>query len=168
MFEIGEHIVYGNIGICEIVDIKKLDIQEKKTSELYYIMRPFQEPSSQVFTPIDNKKIVMRKIMSEAEAETLIQNMPHMEVMDITNDKLREQVYKEALHSCDSKEWARILIILYLRKQERLSQGKKVTATDERYIKTVEARLFTELELALHLSKDKIASIIQQKMTHIS
>lgn len=72
MFEIGEHIVYGNIGICEIVDIKKLDIQEKKTSELYYIMRPFQEPSSQVFTPIDNKKIVMRKIMSGAEAEMLI------------------------------------------------------------------------------------------------
>lgn len=48
-----------------------------------------------------------------------------MEVVNITSDKLREQVYKEALHSCDSKEWARILKILYLRKQERLSQGRK-------------------------------------------
>ena len=50
---------------------------------------------------------------------------------------LMNECYKEAMKSCDCKEWVRIINTVLKRKEERLAQGRKMSACDERYLKRV-------------------------------
>ena len=44
---------------------------------------------------------------------------------------------------------------IYDRKQFRISEGKKMTATDERYMHMVEDALYLELGTALNMNKEQ-------------
>ena len=79
----------------------------------------------------------MRNIIKE-EAEKLIREIPQIEGLWIGNEKQREEKYRECMKSCKCAEWVRIIKTLYERKVSRLKQGKKITATDERYLRMAE------------------------------
>lgn len=49
---------------------------------------------------------------------------------------------------------------IYLHKQTRLEQGKKVTAVDDKYFKMAEDRLYGELAIALGMNKDNVKEYI--------
>lgn len=102
-------------------------------------MRPVHEKHGKVFTPVDNEKIVMRRVISKEEAEKLIREIPQIEGLWIGNEKQREEKYRECMKSCKCAEWVRIIKTLYERKVSRLKQGKKITATDERYLRMAKA-----------------------------
>ena len=78
--------------------------------------------------------------------------------------KEREAKYKEALHTCDSRAWVSIIKTLYLRGQERAAQGKKITALDERYMRTAEHGLYSELALTLGVSKEQLARELRVRL----
>ena len=54
---------------------------------------------------------------------------------------------------------------LYIRKQERTAQGKKITALDERYMRTAENELYSELSLTLGIPKDEMEQYIRERLT---
>ena len=51
---------------------------------------------------------------------------------------------------------------MYQRKQKRNAQGKKNTATDERYFKLAEEYLYAELAFALGKNKNEMCKFIQE------
>ena len=65
------------------------------------------------------------------------------------NEKMREQNYKEAVKANDLEALVAIIKMIYQRKQKRLAQGKKCTATDARYFQIVENLLYMELGAAI-------------------
>ena len=69
MYEVGDLIVYGRTGICEVTEITTLKMDGVPKDKLYYILRPVREKRGKVFTPVDNEKIVMRRVISKEEAE---------------------------------------------------------------------------------------------------
>lgn len=162
MFEKGECIIYGSKGICEVKDITKLDLDGVSKDRLYYILAPMNQKDSKIFVPVDSNKTVMRKLISRAEAEQLIESMPEIEEIWVENDKLREEKYRECMRTCECKEWVRIIRTLYARMQKRIAQGKKVTATDERYFKMAEENLYSELSIALEIPKEEMEKYIAE------
>ena len=82
--------------------------------------------------------------------------MPDIELLWVPDDKQREAKYKEALKSCDYRAWASIVKTLYQRSRERTRQGKKVTALDERYMRSAENELYSELSLTLGVPKESM------------
>lgn len=83
-----------------------------------------------------------------------------MDMLWVENEKKREDVFKQALRSCDIREWVRIIKTLYARKQERLARGKKVTASDERFLHAAEENLYGELAVSLGKKKEEIEEYI--------
>ena len=69
MYEVGDLIVYGRTGICEVTEITTLKMDGVPKDKLYYILRPVREKRGKVFTPVDNEKIVMRRVISKEEAD---------------------------------------------------------------------------------------------------
>lgn len=63
------------------------------------------------------------------------------------------------MNTCDYRAWVSIVKTLYIRKQERTAQGKKITALDERYMRTAENELYSELSLTLGIPKERWSSI---------
>ena len=71
MYEVGDMIVYGRTGICEVTEITTLKMDGVPKDKLYYILRPVREKRGKVFTPVDNEKIVMRRVISKEDRRTL-------------------------------------------------------------------------------------------------
>lgn len=159
MFAKGEMVVYGRNGICRIMDITTMKMEGVPDDRLYYIVVPVKE-GGRIYTPVDNQKIVMRKVLSREEALALIDEIPRIEALWTVNDKLREAAYKDCIKSCDCREWVKIIKTMYLRNQERALQGKRITATDEKYLRLAEESLFAELSLSLAIPKGEIEDFI--------
>ena len=164
MFEVGEYIVYGIKGVFRIEDITHIDLSGVDKERLYYVLAPIGEGSGRIYAPTDNRKVTMRRVISKEEANQLIEELPQIELLWVPDDRQREAKYKEALGTCDYRAWVSIVKTLYLRKQERVAQGKKITALDERYMRTAENELYSELSLTLGIPKSEMEAYIKERL----
>ena len=164
MFEVGEYIVYGCKGVCLIEEITHIDSPGSNKDRLYYVLAPYGDGKGKIYAPTDNEKVTMRKVITKTEAEQLIKEMPSIEELWVTDEKMRELKYKEALKTCDYRAWISIIKTLYCRKQQRIAQGKKITSLDERYLKAAENELYSELSLTLGIPKNEMERYINERL----
>lgn len=164
MFQPGEFIYYGNSGICKVEEITRLNVAGADKDRQYYRLSPMEGQGGVIYTPVDNQKVQMRRVLNKEEANQLITSIPEIQELWISEEKQREQNYKKALKSPDCRCWIQIIKTLYLRKQSRISQGKKITATDEKYLKSAENRLYSELALALGQPKENMEQYITERL----
>ena len=170
MFEKGELIMCGGHGVCRVIDITGNPIDRSDLKKKYYVLEPVFEKASTIYTPVDNEKIVMRRIMNREEAEKLIAQIEEIDTMWIQEEKRREQTYKEAIRTYDSRSLVQIIKTLYKRKRSRINEGKKVLSSDEQYLHKAEELLYSEMSLALSIPKNEVESYIakavdKQKVT---
>ena len=164
MFQVNDLVIYGHHGVWEITNVGTLKMPMADQEKLYYTLRPVYHKESSVYAPVENRKIVMRSVITKEEAENLIQNIPRIETVCIVNEKAREVQFKEAMQTCDCEELVKIIKTLYLRKQQRLESGKKVTVVDEKYFRQAEDKLYEELAYALGMEKKQVGTYISQHM----
>lgn len=165
MFKIGEYVVYGMNGVCRVEEIGPMSLSGIDSNKVYYTLLPLYTKGSRVFTPVDNQKVVMRPVISKQDACNLIDEMKNVEQIEVADDKHRELVYKEALKSCDCRELIRIINTVLKRKEERLAQGKKMSACDERYLKQAQDSLYGEFAISLKMEKDEVEDYIEHRIT---
>ncbi len=164
MFEIGDYIIYGNNGVCKVVEIGPIQLTNSKNDKLYYTLEPVYETGSKVYTPVGNKKVLMRRVISKEEAIDLIDSIPNIEFdIDLTA-KEREQKIKESLKTIDSEEWIKILKALHHTKEKRQADGKTLTSSDEKYLKATKECLFGELAVALGKEIEEIEDYILNRI----
>ena len=124
MFEKGQYIIYGIRGVCEVMDITTIDRPGGPQGKLYYVLRPYYHQDSKIVTPVDSDKTVIRPLLTREEALELIDRIQDVQEMEVTEDKQREERYKEALKTCDCRVWVSMIKALYLRRKDRIEQGK--------------------------------------------
>ena len=76
------------------------------------------------------------------------------------NEKMREQNYKDAVKANAPEALVAIIKMIYQRKQKRLAEGKKCTATDAKYFQMAENLLYMELGVAIGKPKQEICKTI--------
>ena len=162
MFEIGNYVVTANNGICQIqgVEIKDMGTGEKA----YYILVPIKENTAKVYLPVDLAEKRMRLVMNADDAWKLIKEIKAIDEALVENEKEREKLYKEAIKSRDPKQLISIMKTVYIRKQKRIEEGKKITDVDERYFQMAENQLYGELAFALKIDKSELDRIIEQNI----
>lgn len=168
MYEIGDYIIYGNHGVCRVEEIGSLDISGIDKSMECYTLQPVFSKSSTVYTPVDNDKVSMRRVITNDEAQDLIDQISDAPLLWIENDKQREEAYKDALKKRDCLDWVKIIKTLYVRKQERIAQGKKLTFTDEKYLGIAQDCLYGELSIAMDMEKDDIESLVVEQLDQLN
>lgn len=159
MFQLDEFVVHNTGGICQIKKIAPLDIPGADVNRKYYFLVPIKPNKSKVFVPVDNSD-VMRKVISDVEARDFIKDIPNIEEMQVDNEKQRENLYREAIKSTNLRELVKVMKNLQTRKLKRLSEGKKSTATDDKYMKIAEENLFEELSFVLGREKRELQDSI--------
>ena len=106
----------------------------------------------------------MRKLLSSDEIKTYLKGFKELDEFQITKEKFREDNYKQCVRGCDFKEILRLIKSLLKRKRSRFLNGKNFPSTDERYLKTAENILFSEISYVLKLSKSEIEDIFRTNM----
>lgn len=148
MYQIGELVQYGISGVCKVEEIVQ-DVPGLKKDTEYYLLVPVSKKEEKIYTPVESGKVKMRRILSSEEVKELMKKASEIEKLAVVNEKQCEALYREELYSVDCYRWLSLLKTLYARKAARLAVGKKITATDERYLKNVEDRLKEELSLVI-------------------
>lgn len=164
MFEINDYVIYGEYGVCQVIDITTPLIAGINQNSKYYILNPLSTNGHTVYIPVDNTKGSMRKIMTREEALEFINKILYIDTMWVANDKFREDYYKKAIRTNRAEEWIKIIKTFYLRKDERKAEGKSVSATDEKYFKLAELYLYGELSLALAIPLDNVKDYLLSKV----
>jgi len=164
MFEKNNYVVYGKNGVCQIMDIKPMDLEGISPERLYYVLHPVNSRGSTIFTPVDNERVSMRPIISREEAEKLIDDIPGIETLTIANERLCEDQYKAAMRTGSCEDMVRILKTIYKKKLKRQQIGKKITSVDEKYFHMAENILYTELSILIDVPKEKMEEYIIAKL----
>lgn len=167
MFSLGQYVSCGNKGVCTIEDITTLDIPGVDKAKLYYILKPCYMAASTVYVPVDSSATSIRPILTKEEAEQLIKMIPDIPMLDIQNEKLVEQEYKNSMKTNQCEEWVKIIKTIYQRKQKRLEAGRKETAVDGKYFKIAEDNLYGELAIALNLQRGEVSDYITESLQGI-
>ncbi len=165
MFEIGNYVLNATNGICKINEVVELDMSGDKVMKSYFLLRPVESEHDKVYIPVDKASQRIRKVISKDEALAVIDSISSVEVLTITNEKEREAKYKEAVRSCEPKQIIGLLKCLFIRNEERMQQGKRSTAIDERYLKMAENNLYSEFAFALEKDKKEISEMIQKAIS---
>ena len=156
MFQVGDYIVYGSNGICRVEEITHPDIAGSTPDKLYYVLVPEKTRDSRLFCPTDNNRVVLRSVITAEEAKALLEEVKEIEPLRIQSERQRDDTYKKAMKSCDLRQCVQMIKALLIRKEEREANGKKVTLTDERYMKLAEDGLYSELALAMGIDREEI------------
>ncbi len=168
MFEVKDYIIYGNHGVCKVEAVGKLDSAGTAKDRLYYTLEPVYQNGSKIFTPVDNEKVMIRAVLSKEEAIELIDDIKNIDSLWITDEKRRESDYKEAFKKNDCRELVKIIKTIYSRKQTRIAEGKKVTASDERYFRMAEETLCGELAIPLKMEKEEVKQFVSDRVKEIN
>ena len=137
MFKIGDYVAHYKEGVCEVVNIGKIDMGS--SDKEYYTLKPVYDAGGTVYTPVDNKRDQIRKLITKEEAENLIKEMPKIDIIGVTNEKQREGMYKNAL----------------LHNQCRV---------DERYMSSAEKFLYGELAVVMEIPRDKVSGYVKEHL----
>lgn len=158
MLQVGDCVVSSSKGICLIKEETWENFSGAK--KLYFVLIPLQEKDSKIFIPVENAEQKMRKVMTEEEAKEFISKIPLVPELEIENERMREKEYKDAVYSGNPVTIVQVIKSIYVRRQDRLSSGKKVTAVDDRYFKMAIHALHSELAYAIGAKEEDMEDII--------
>ena len=156
-----------NRALGDIIEnILYLNPQDEKNDKLYYLMKPVEDEKEKIYVPVSNSDSRLRLCLTKEEAWNLIKRIPDIPTAWTNNEKMREQNYKEAVKANDPEALVAIIKMIYQRKEKRLAQGKKCTATDARYFQLAENLLYMELGVALGKPKQEVCRTIIEYITN--
>lgn len=163
MFKIGDKIVNRSGKVCEVIDIEEADYGVGLKT--YYVLSPcFTNNDSLVLhTPVDQES-TLRSVMNKKDVEELILSIPDIDVIWITNPKIRKTKFKELYTSGDPKEILRLIKSFVKKKDEFKSEKKTLSFTDENFLTEIKTNLYYEISLALDLSFDEVDNLISNKL----
>ena len=152
MFKPNDVIIYGTQGICEIACLEEKIING--TKKTYFVLKPVNDKGSTIYAPADNAIIQkkMRRLLSVAQINALIDSMPEENTDWITNENERKEFYKRVLAEGNHLELIKMIKSIYAHKKAREAEGKRLHMSDERFFKEAEQILYHEFQYVLHLS----------------
>ncbi len=165
MFKVNDYVVYGSAGVCRIETIGPMAIGAGDKD--YYTLQPVYQKGSHIFTPVDNVKVVMRPILSKEESNQLIDEIEDIETIEITDEKAKDEIFKEKLKNCDCRECVSVIKTLYQRITKREEQGKKATSSDEKFLHQAQESLYGELAFSLNIAKNEVEQFITERIESI-
>lgn len=165
MYKVGEHVVYGN-SVCLLKEISKRDFGSEIFKK-FYVLIPDNDKSTTINVPVEQDNCSIRNIICEKEAKKLIKNIPEIELVDITNERMADNDYKELISSGEQTDLIRIIKTTYLRNKARIDEGKKVSEKDNKYLEMAENMLYSELAVSLGMNYEKVKEHVIDKVSNI-
>ncbi len=167
MFRVGQYVVYGFQGVCQVVAIGTSGIAGIPEDTLYYTLEPVYG-KGKIMIPV-NTSMFMRPIISAEDVNRIIAEMPNIEaqVVDNHNYKVLEEHYKKLLATHNCSDLVSIMKAVHIKQRVAKLNGKNLGHTDEKYKKIAEDLLNGEFALALDIDKDEVPRYIESKIGKI-
>ena len=162
-YKVGDYIVHEVSGVCKVVEICEQALRGRGSEKLYYSLEPVFSKGTRLTTPVDSK-VRIRDVIPSEEFELLIERVPEFPILHEENARARTEMFKEEIAKFDIDALATVLKTVYLRKELRIAEGKKVMASDEKIINIASKKLFEEMAFSMDTSIEEIAGRFYEKI----
>jgi len=164
MFEVGEYIVYGMNGICRVEDVCASPY-DKTDPRAYYLLVPVNNPmSSTIYTPVDNERVPMRRLMTPEEIEGLIAAMPGISLLTVPVEKQRREIYRTTIGSLAPEGYVQVIKTVHRRREELAAARKHFPVTDLEYGRLAKHLLYSECAHVLGLAEESMEAYITSRI----
>ena len=161
MYQIGDLVVYGSIGVCRVDGFSHPDGGTK----LFYCLSPLYQPGV-IHTPVESEKAPLRSVMTAAAAEALLSQLTTIRV-EIYKERTIQQLaqkYQSVLQTGDPLQLLSLSLSVQQKRIQAEAQNRRLGMVDERYGRQAERLLFGELAVALDMSIDDIPQLITARL----
>ncbi|ADG71603.1 CarD family transcriptional regulator [Brachyspira murdochii] len=157
MYKLNTYVVYPMYGICKVIGISDSKVNSNLV-ECYVLECESENITLKV--PINRvKEYRIRKIISKAEADELI-NVLQTKPQDIENNwKIRYQENEEKLRSGNIKDTIEVARSLFTR-----NKLKELSASEKRLYEKAYMFIVNEISIALKKDKDEIEDIVSNAL----
>ena len=149
MFEIGDKVVYGVVGVCEVENIDTPPI--KGISGDYYFLQPVFDSKGIIYSPVDSNKVMIRSIMTVKECDKLKERARNCKKDGELSEKVTPMQYDEHMKSQDA------LKLMHVIKNERAKDLRKMKSADSRMLLAARKLLYGEFAAAYNQAFDEVA-----------
>lgn len=160
MFSVGEKIIYGVVGVCEITEI----IENELTGVLreYYVLRPVDTDKSVIYVPTNSEKLVsrMREVPTSKKLRDMLEIIKSKELSWIDNNLERSEKYRAIFSEGDIESVAVLFRTLHNRREELSERGKRLVKSDETLYRECSKLLCSEFATILSLEQSQVLSLI--------
>lgn len=160
MFQVGDTIVYGSFGVCRVED--KREEKFGPACQEYYVLCPLKDTRSTYYCPVSQAEAKMRRLLTADEVETLIRRMPQAETVWIEEDNRRREQFSAILKSGNHADVIRLIKTLYLQREEKVAQGKRLHLSDERMLQEAQRLLHEEFAYVLAITPTEVVAYIEE------
>lgn len=163
MFKTGEKIIYGQTGVCEVIDICEREFVKRQKKQ-YYVLKPISLDNNLIYAPTENGKVFMRYLITKEQAEELIDSIPKIVQKLSESNEITKEEYAEKINNHTLEDLVELTAIIYSKKLSVAKMKKRLNAIDEKYMKIGEGLLFGELSAALGIAFDDVQEYITKKI----
>ena len=162
MYQVGQQVVYGIHGVCEILDVEIKTVDRKKIS--YFVLTPVDQPGARFYVPAENPVALAKlsKLLTLQEMEALLASVDNSKNAWIADENRRKLRHRELLSSGDRKAILEMVCALHIHRNEQLQKGKKFHLCDENFLHDAEKLLCSEVSLVMGKTSEEAMDYLYQ------
>ena len=164
VFNIGDKVIYGFEGVFVVAEYTDSPI-DKNDGRTFYVLLPVNGSSgSKILTPAEGGSVNMRAVMGCDEAKALVERIPEIGEVVVTNERGRRDAYRAAMTLGRSEDFVSIIKTVRRRRIEFLAQKRRLSETDTDFESRARNCLLSELSISLGISFAEAESIVSEKL----
>ncbi len=166
-YTVGDAVVYGGSGVCEIDDIRDISFYHERPKK-YYVLKPmFVKQSSTVYVPFDNEKLTakIQPVISKDEAIRLIDGMGEGDSVWIDDRNQRKDHFNDLLSNGTRKQIIDLISMITRHRDSLAEEGKVLNMQDEKILAEAERRMNAEFAVALDMRPDEVVNYITERVS---
>lgn len=162
MYQVGERVVYGIHGVCQVAAVEQRRVDRKDLT--YLVLEPVGHGGSRFLVPAHNEAALakLRKILSPEEMEALLREESLHAGHWIPIENQRKQTYRELTAGTDRRSMLQMLCTVYRHKQAQFDAGKKVHQCDENFLRDGEKLIAGEIAVVMELDYPQALAYLRQ------
>lgn len=164
MYQIGDMVVYGGSGVCQVTAVGPLACQPGSRRP-YYTLRPLHGTEI-IYAPVDCK-VSIRPMLTAEEAELLIRQLPAVPAENLegsSNVQLLSRRYQDAFRSNSCLDLIKLLKTIHQKDSAARREGKRPGKVEGHFRKRAEELLYGEFSATLHIPMDEVPSYIHRRL----
>ena len=164
MFQVGDQVVYGYHGVCQIVSMEDRVIDRKRVK--YLVLEPVGEQKSRFLIPYENPAALskLKSLLSREELEALLASETVRHSQWISDENARKQKYKELISGGDRGALLGMIHALHQHKKTQAELGRKFHQCDENFLNDAQKLLTAEFSLVLQIEPECVGKYILDTM----
>lgn len=164
MYQIGDRVVYGIHGVCQVVALEERMIDRKKIT--YLVLEPLEQDGSRYLVPTHSESAMskLRRMLSKEELLQILQSSEVREDGWIRDENLRKQTYRELINSGDRTALMKMICTLYRHKAQQALAGKKVHQCDDNFLRDAERLLTGEISIVMEMESAAALAFIREEL----